>query len=232
MNGNVVIEPVDFKLGDYINKGWEFYKNNFGKLILPMFFVFLLCIIPFVGLMAVGNFMKFCKRLEEGQNPSASEIFDFSDFSKYFVITLVLVGIILVLYIPFLFFMPFLMNRESDPNPIVFVLMGIYYLFLFVVLFLISIRTFYITPLVTFKGMSDFKEVFKASSEMAKGNYLQIFLFSIVAGFMGMIGMIGCYIGVFLTLPLAYTCYYFAYKDALQQIIKDEINEIGIQQNF
>lgn len=233
MNGNVVIKPVDFKLGAYINKGWEFYKNNFGKLILPMLFVFLLSIIPFVGLMATGNFAKFCKRLDEGKNPEASEIFDFSDFSKYFIITLILVGVFLVLYIPFIIlYISFMSNSGGNPSPTIGIVMGIYYLFFFVVIFLISIRMFYITPLIAFKGMSDVKELFKVSSEMVKGNYLQIFLFSIVAGFMGMIGMIGCYFGVFLTLPLAYTCYYFAYKDALQQINKDEINEIGTQQNF
>lgn len=232
MNGTLTNKPIDFKLGDYINKGWDFYKNNFGKLILPMFFVFLLSIIPLFGYMALGNFMKFCKRLEEGKNPQASEIFDFTDFSKYLIITLLVIGIILILYIPFLFFIPFISNPESTPNSMVFMLMMLYYLFLMAALFILSIRMFYITPLVSFKGISDFKEVFRASSEMAKGNYLQIFLFTLVASFMGLLGMIGCYVGVFLTLPLTYACYYFAFKDALQQISNDEINEIGTQQNF
>ncbi len=67
---------------------------------------------------------------------------------------------------------------------------------------------------------------------MSKGNLLMIFLFSLVISFIGQIGIILCGIGIFLTIPITYICTYIAYEDALNQIKKDEIAEIGNRTSF
>jgi uncharacterized membrane protein len=40
-------KPVNFKLGDYISDGYEFYKANFGNLLGAFFLAMIMSIIPF-----------------------------------------------------------------------------------------------------------------------------------------------------------------------------------------
>ena len=94
------------------------------------------------------------------------------------------------------------------------------------------LKGFYIPALITFKDVTDIKTAWNASKIMTKDNLLSIFLFSLVVGVLSQVGVIACGIGVLVTLPFMYAANYFAYEDAMNQIERDEISEIGIQEKY
>ena len=73
-------KPVEFKFGEYFNKGFELFKKDMGTFILAFIFVLIMSLIPFCGFLGIGNFLKLARKINYGQQTSASEIFNFDDF--------------------------------------------------------------------------------------------------------------------------------------------------------
>jgi hypothetical protein len=76
------------------------------------------------------------------------------------------------------------------------------------------------------------KTAWKMSVIMGKGNGLTIFLFFLIVGILGYLGILACGIGLIFTIPFIYTAQYFALEDGMQQIEYDEIKEIGSKNEF
>ncbi|WP_394665185.1 hypothetical protein [uncultured Chryseobacterium sp.] len=223
-------KPVNFKLGDYISDGYEFYKANFGNLLGAFFLAMIMSIIPFCGLLAVGNFYKYCRDLRAGRQVSAGDIFNFDNFTPYFMIQLILFAGIMVVYIPMIIMM--VAMGEQDPSagpPAVFF---IYMFFVYVGILFVALKGFYMPALISLAGVTEIKQAWKISSVMSKGNLWSIFLYSLAVGFLSQLGVIACFIGLIFTIPFAYASHYFAYEDALKQVTYDEIQEIGIKNEF
>ena len=68
MNQNA-IRPVHFKFGEYLSEGFSLYTKNFGKVLLAFFFLLIMSIIPFCSYLAIGNFLRFMRRLKNVENP-------------------------------------------------------------------------------------------------------------------------------------------------------------------
>ncbi|WP_411811526.1 hypothetical protein ACLB9Y_17010 [Chryseobacterium scophthalmum] len=235
MNVNLTPKPINFKFGEYINKGFELLKKDFGGVFVGFLVTFLMSIIPFCGLLAVGNYYKYLRKLTKNQPASAGEIFDFKDFMPYFIFQLIIIGGMIVLYIPMIFIAviggaaSYGSDEQSVMGPI---LMFPYMFIMFAVILYFALKGFYIPALITFKGVADIKTAWNISKVMTKGNLLNIFLFSFVIGILSQIGVIACGIGLLLTLPFMYAANYFAFEDAIQQIEYDEITEIGITEKY
>ena len=75
-------KPVNFKFNEYLSNGYEFLKSNFGDIFLAFIFCIIMSIIPFCGLVAVGNMYKYLRKLRRGQNAAPGEIFNFDDFAR------------------------------------------------------------------------------------------------------------------------------------------------------
>lgn len=218
-------KPVNFKLGEYISNGYEFYKANFGSLLGAFLLAMVMSIIPFCGLLAVGNFYKYCRNLRAGRNVSAGDIFNFDDFTPYFLIQLVLFAGVMVIYIPMLFMLPMMGDRDPSAGPPALFIM--YIILVYIAILIVCLKGFYMPALISLGRIIDIKEAWKISSVMTKGNLLSIFLYSLAVGFLSQLGLIACVIGIIFTLPFAYASHYFAYEDALKQVTYDEIQEIG-----
>jgi hypothetical protein len=235
MNVNLTPKPINFKFGEYINKGFELLKKDFGGVFVGFLVTFLMSIIPFCGLLAMGNFYQYLRKLNKNQNPSAGEIFDFKDFMSYFTLQLIIIGGVIVLYIPFIIFGG-IAGATADTNgevsPIFAILMFPYMFVMLFAIYYFLLKGFYILPLISFKGITDIKTAWNISKVMTKGNLLNIFLFSLVVSILSQIGVLACGIGLFLTIPFAYAANYFAFEDAIQQIEYDEITEIGITEKY
>lgn len=235
MNVNLTPKPINFKFGEYINKGFELLKKDFGGVFVGFLVTFLMSIIPFCGILAIGNYYKYFKKLTQNQNPSAGEIFDFKDFMPYFILQLIIYGGVIVLYIPMAIIgivsgaASYSTNEPSVLGPI---LMFPYMIVMIVAILYFALKGFYIPALISFKGITDIKTAWNISKVMTKGNLINILLFSVVVVILSEIGIIACGIGLFLTLPFMYTANYFAYEDAIQQVEYDEITEIGIQEKY
>lgn len=229
------IRPIHFKFGDYLSKGIDLYKNNFGVLLLAFIFVCVMCFIPFCALPAIGNYYKICQKLHKKQYASASEVFNFDDFGAYFIFQLIIIALFVVAYIPMIGLLGGMgVAEESGSDGLasgVMLLFIGYILLLLVVIYYVMIRLFYYPMLISFLKIRDFGTVWKLSSAMVKGNFWQILAFSLVVGLLAQIGAFACYVGIIFTLPLTYTCQYFAFEDAWEQISYDEIEEIGKPEN-
>lgn len=233
MNVNLTPKPINFKFGEYINKGFELLKKDFGGVFVGLIVTILMSIIPFCNVMAVGNFYKYIKKLTKNQPASAGEIFDFKDFMPYFILQLIVYGGFIILYIPMAIISVLVtLNSNHEPSVLGSLLMFPYIIVMIVVILYFALKGFYIPALITFKGVTDIKTAWNISKVMTKGNLLNIFLFSLVVSVLAQIGVIACVIGVIVTAPFLYTANYFAYEDAIQQIEYDEITEIGITEKY
>lgn len=208
-------KPVNFKFGDYISQAIELMKKDFGTILLSFLCVMILSIIPFCGLMAFGNFYKICYKIDKGIPTSAGEIFDFEDFTSYFIFQLYIFGATLVLMIPMFFLMPIWRNG-NDPMKSALIMVFFFAVYFVIIYFLL--QAFYIPALITFKKIRDIKTAWNISKIMAKGNLLIILLFSFVIGFLSELGIFACFIGIIFTMPFSYVAQYFASKDGLGQI--------------
>lgn len=225
-------KPVNFKFNDYLNNGYEFLKNNFGNVLLAVIFCFIMAIIPFCAALGIGNLYKYFRKLRKDKSAAPGEIFNFDDFSPYFILQLIIIGGVLVLYIP-LFIIIFATQQNGEgPSGFGAAIMFPYIAIMYIVIFAVVLKGFYIPALISLGGVKDIKTAWKMSTAMTKGNLLSIFLYVIVVGFLSQLGILACGIGLLLTLPYSYTANYFAFEDAMQQIEHDEIQEIGLKNEY
>lgn len=232
---NLKPKAIHFKFGDYISQGFEFFKKEFGNIFVGFLITCLMSIIPFCGLLAMGNYYKYLRKLHKNQPTSSSEIFDFKDFMPYFILQLIFIGAFFVLYIPMLIFggiMGAATGSGEEPNPAAMFFVFPYIFVMIFAIYYFALKAYYIIPLISFKGITDIKTAWKISTVMTKGNLLAILVFYIAVSFLAQLGIFACGIGLFLTMPFAYVCNFFAYEDAIQQVEYDEITEIGVKQEY
>ncbi len=233
MNVNFTAKPIDFKLGEYLSKGFELLKKDFGNIFVAFLCCFVMAIIPFCGMLGAGNFYQYLRKLSKGQPASPGDIFNFDKFMPYFIVQLILFGGIILLYIPFFFIMPAIaITQGEDPSPWISFIMFPYMLIMYAAILYFVLKGFYIPALISFKDVTDIKVAWNTSKLMTKNNLLSIFLFSLVVGLLSQIGIIACGIGILVTMPFMYVANYFAYEDAMNQIDHDEISEIGIKEKY
>jgi len=214
---------VDFKFGEYISQGIDLMKKDFGTLFLAFIFAMIMGIIPFCGMMAIGNFYKVCYKLDKGIPVKADEVFNFDDFMPYFMFQIFIILGFIVAFIPMGILMFIFNNNETISGILVIVYMFAFYFLMFYLL----LQAFYIPALITFKKITDVKAAWNISKVMTKGNLWTLFFFSIATVFLGELGILLCGIGILITIPFVYVSHYFAFKDGLTQIEFDDITEIG-----
>ncbi|WP_419869468.1 DUF4013 domain-containing protein [Chryseobacterium sp. CT-SW4] len=231
-----MVKPIEFKFNDYLNKGFELIKKDYGNFLLAYFFCIIMSIIPFCGFLAMGNFYKFCRRVDRGETANAGDIFNFDDFVPYFILQLIIMAGIFAIYIPFIILIP-VVGLFGDAGEVtgtasvlIIMLTFLYILALIFAVFYFALKGFYIPGLISLKKVKDIKTGWNMSKIMTKNNLLLIFLFSIVVSFLSQLGILACGIGVLLTMPYYYTTYYVALEDAIRQIEYDEIKEIGLKE--
>ena len=214
---------VDFKFGEYISQGIDLMKKDFGTIFLAFIFAMIMGIIPFCGMMAIGNFYKVCYKLDKGIPVKADEVFNFDDFMPYFMFQIFIILGFIVAFIPMGILMFIFNNNETISGILVIVYMFAFYFLIFYLL----LQAFYIPALITFKKITDVKAAWNISKVMTKGNLWTLFFFSIATVFLGELGILLCGIGILITIPFVYVSHYFAFKDGLTQIEFDDITEIG-----
>ncbi|WP_027388345.1 hypothetical protein [Chryseobacterium gregarium] len=224
---NLNAKPVNFKMGEYIRSGYDFLKNNFGDLFVAFLLCFVMSIIPFCGLLGIGNFYRYCRGLRKGEKVSTGDIFNFDNFMPYFTMQLILIGGLILIYIPMIILMPIMANGGNSSAGLGIISM-VYLLFVYAAIFVVMIKAFYMVALISLGGVTDVKTAWNMSVIMGKGNGLNMFLFILVIAILGYLGILACGIGLLFTMPFVYTAQYFALEDGMQQIEYDEIKEIGI----
>ncbi|WKS95424.1 hypothetical protein [Riemerella columbina] len=200
--------PVKFKLGEYLNQGFELFKNHMSTIILAFLALIVMSIIPLCGIMALGNFIKLCRKLNRGENASAGDIFDFSDFRHFLKLSLIVWGFSLLIQIP----LTILTDANQEPTP----LFSLYILAMYLVAIYFLIKGYYVVALMELERHS-LMDSWKLSKQMSKGNGLNIIGFAIIVSLISAAGFILFCIGIILSIPLVYAIQYASYEDGIQQ---------------
>jgi hypothetical protein len=222
----IAAKGYDFNIGKYVSQGTELFKKDIGGFIVATLLLFVMSFIPFCGILGLGNFYKICKKVDEGQQVSVGDIFDFTDFVVYLKFFLLIFAVCMVVMIPIqLSLVPLLFAADADGGNIsdgtAALLaggMGLWFLLIIALIFAISISMFFVQPLISLYRMTSVREVCRLSWRIARRNFFKIFLFSIVVGFISQLGVIVCGIGVLFSIPLGICIKYAAYKDVLESI--------------
>lgn len=225
------VKEYDFNIGKYLSRGTELFKKDIGGFIVATLLLFVISFIPFCSILGLGNFYKICKKVDEGQQVSAGDIFDFTDFVVYLKLFLLIFAICIVVMIPIqLTLVPFLLAADveggqvSDAGAALLAGgMGLWIMLIMIVFMIFSISMYFIQPLISLYRITSVREAYRLSWKIARKNFFMIFLFSIVVGIISQLGIIVCGIGILFTIPLGICMKYAAYKDVLESLNKKTV---------
>lgn len=213
------VEPIQC-----IKAGWELVKDQYW-LFVGMSLVGLMIgsAVPLgllLGPMMCGLFLTFFKR-RRGELIEFGTLFKgFDYFGPSLIATLLHIVPILAIIIPayFMFYLSLIVSvaaQGDEPNPAaMFGVLGMFGLFWVVMIFviiIISIGFTFAYPLIVDRRLQGFDAV-KLSFKAAMANFWRLLGMIILTSLMGIAGMLLCYVGLFLVLPISYAAIAAAYE--------------------
>jgi uncharacterized membrane protein len=213
------IEPVQC-----IKAGWELVKDQYW-LFVGMALVGLMIgsAVPLgilLGPMMCGLFLTFFKR-RRGEPIEFGTLFKgFDYFGPSLIATLLHIVPILAIIIPayFLFYVSLIVSvaaQGDKPNPAamlgVFGMFALFWVVMIFVIIIISIGFTFVYPLIVDRRLAGFDAV-KLSFKAAMANFWRLLGMVLLTSLMGIAGMLLCYVGMFLVLPISYAAIAAAYE--------------------
>ena len=215
------VEPVEC-----IKGGWAFIKNQYW-LFLGMTLVAILIgsAVPFgilLGPMMCGLYLSFFK-VRRGELIEFGTLFKGFDYFGQSVVaallhTVPIIAVIVPAYLLFyvgMFVSMAAAGNSNEPNPAAFMgVMGMFLLFWLVVMLVILVLTIGFTfayPLIVDRKLSGFDAV-KLSFKAAFANFWRLLGLLLITGFMNVLGVLACYVGVFFVMPIGYAAIAKAYE--------------------
>jgi len=215
------VEPVEC-----IKGGWDFIKNQYW-LFLGMTLVAILIgsAVPLgilLGPMMCGLYMSFFKA-RRGEAIEFGTLFKGFDYFGQSVVaallhTVPIIAVIVPAYLLFyvsMFVSMAAAGSSNEPNPAAFVgVMGMFFLFWLIVMLVILVLTIGFTfayPLIVDRKLSGFAAV-KLSFKAAFANFWRLLGLLLITGFMNVLGVLACYVGVFFVMPIGYAAIAKAYE--------------------
>jgi hypothetical protein len=214
-----VVEPVEC-----IKGGWELIKNQYW-LFVGMTFIGILIgnAVPIVlmGPMLCGlNLALFKTR--RGEPIEFSTLFKgFDYFGQALIVALLHTIPIMVIVIPayILFYVSMIVSVAAqggnDPSPAplfgVMAVFGIFWLVVMIVIIVISVGFVFAYPLVVERKLKAMDAV-KLSFRGALANFWRLLGMMLLTGLISVLGVLACYVGVFLVMPLVYASIAKAYE--------------------
>ena len=213
------VEPVQC-----IKAGWELVKNQywlfFGMCVVGMMIGSAVPLGILLGPMMCGLFLTFFKR-RRGELVEFGTLFKgFDYFGPSLIATLLHVIPIMAIIIPayFMFYVSLMVSiaaQGNEPNPAaMFGILGMFGLFWVVMIFviiIISIGFTFAYPLIVDRRLQGFDAV-KLSFKAAMANFWRLLAMVVLTSLMSVGGILLCYVGVFLVLPISYAAIASAYE--------------------
>lgn len=215
------VQPVEC-----IKAGWELIKDQYW-LFVGMSAVAMLIgsAVPMGILMApmmCGLYLVFFKRMRRQPFEFGTLFKGFDYFGPGLIATLLHVLPIMAVVIPayFLFYVGMIFSMAAsgagdEPNPApmlaVFVMFGIFWVVILVLVLVISIGFTFAHPLIVDRKMQGFDAV-KLSFKAAMANFWRLLGMALLSFVISIGGMLLCYVGVFLVLPITYAAVAAAYQ--------------------
>lgn len=193
---DLIARAPKLDIGAALGRSWEFYKANFWSLVGGTFIVMAVQavsgLIPCLGSIAslllsgvfLGGLYFFYLRRLRGVAADVSEVF--AGFSPAFV-PLMLGGLI--------------SSMLTFLGLLLLILPGIY----------LAVAWAFTTPLIIDKKL-DFWTAMEVSRRVITAQWWRLFGLIIVAGFLSLLGILGCIVGIILTIPFTYSALVVAYE--------------------
>ena len=193
---DLIARAPQLDIGATLSRAWEFYKANFWGLVggnlIVMAVQMVSGLIPILGPISnlvlggvfLGGLYYFYLRRLRGEAADVSDVF--AGFSLAFV-PLMLGGLVSSLL--------------TCLGMLLLILPGIY----------LAVAWVFTAPLIIDKKL-EFWTAMKVSRRVVTAQWWQLFGLMIVAGFLAMLGLLGCIVGIVFTIPFVYSALVVAYE--------------------
>ena len=208
-----------------LKEGFERIKDKYWFFVGMCFVAILVSsAVPFgilMGPMMCGLYMTFfMKRL--GQPIEFGTLFKgFDHFGQSVIATLIHVIPIVIIIVPayIFFYVGFIVTIAAsggdEPNPAaLFGFLGltvVFWLAIVIIVIVISIAFTFSYPLIVDRRLQGIDAV-KLSARAAMANFWKLLGLSLISGLMGFVGVLMCYVGAFLVMPISYSALAVAYE--------------------
>jgi len=213
------VEPIQC-----IKAAWELVKDQYwlfvGMCLIGLMIGSAVPLGILLGPMMCGLFLTFFKR-RRGELAEFGTLFKgFDYFGPSLIATLLHVIPILAIVIPayLMFYVSLMVSiaaQGNEPNPAaMFGILGMFGLFWVVMIFviiIISIGFTFAYPLIVDRRLQGFDAV-KLSFKAAMANFWRLLAMVILTSLMSIGGVLLCYVGMFLVLPISYAAIASAYE--------------------
>ena len=212
------VEPVAC-----IKAGWELIRSQYW-LFVGIGFVGMVIgmVVPFgilLGPMMCGIYLALFKT-KRGQPVEFSDLFKgFDYFGDSLIATLLHMVPMLVIFVPsyiiFYIGLFLIMTRNGEPDPSAlfsfFGLFALFWLVMMVLLILVSVGFTFAYPLIVDRRLSGLNAV-KLSIRAGMANFWPLLGMLLLNGLMSFVGVLCCYVGAFLVLPIGFAAIATAYE--------------------
>lgn len=212
---HLIRDGYEFKLGDYVNRGWELFKQNMGGFV-GFTLIYLIAVggsgqIPYIGWLIqtvigaplLAGYFIVANKIAKG------EAHEFNDFFKGFdhLVQLVVGNLVMTVLVIIGF--------------ILLILPGIY----------LAIAYSMFVPLVALKKF-EFWPALELSRKVVTKNWISFFLLALVFVGIAILGLLALGVGILAAIPVMYCISYAAFDDIFGAsgdggAFDDRIEEIG-----
>jgi hypothetical protein len=209
-----------------LKEGFERIKDKYWFFVGMCFVAILVSsAVPFgilMGPMMCGLYMTlFMKRL--GQPIEFGTLFKgFDHFGQSLIATLIHVVPMVIIIVPayIFFYVGFIVtiaasSDSQEPNPAaMFGFLGfmiLFWLAIVLVMIVVSILFTFSYPLIVDRRLPGMDAV-KLSARAAMANFWRLLGLSLISGLLGFVGLLMCYVGAFLVMPISYSALAVAYE--------------------
>src|ERR1044072_275765 len=215
-----VVEPVSC-----IKGGWELIRNQYWLFVgMTLVGVLIGGAVPIIlmGPMMCGLNLSFFKT-RRGDPIEFGTLFKGFDYFGQSVIAAVLHSIpIIVIVVPaYILFYVFMFvsmaaagnSREPNPAPFlgVMVMFGLFWMVVIAIIIVIGIGFLFVYPLIVDRKLSAIDAI-KLSFRAALANFWRLLGMVILTSLMTSVGVLACYVGAFLVMPIGYAAIAKAYE--------------------
>ena len=206
-----------------IKAGWKLIKNQYWLFVgITAVGILVGSVVPFgilLGPMMCGIYLTLFKA-KRGQPIEFGDLFKgFDYFADSLIATLLHLVPVLVVFVPsyivFYIGLFFLMPRNGEPDPGAlfgfFGLFAVFWLVMMVLLILVSVGFTFAYPLIVDRRLSGLNAV-KLSIKAGMANFWQLLGMLLLNGLFSFVGLLFCYVGAFLVLPLGFAAIATAYE--------------------
>jgi uncharacterized membrane protein len=213
------VEPIEC-----LKNGFETAKTHYWLFVgITTVGMLIASVVPFgllMGPMMCGIYLAYFK-VRRGESVEFGDLFKgFDYFGQSLIATLIHIIPIMIVFVPsylaFYISLFLMMPRQGgEPDPAAMLtFFGVFAIFWFVIIvfvMVISILFTFTYPLIVDRGLSGLDSV-KLSARAALGNFWRLLGLFLINGVLGMVGMLLCYVGVVLVLPITFGALISAYE--------------------